>query len=598
VPAEDTAGPTIEVEIRDPDLCWRYVARCIDRIQVGQSPAWMQRRLRAVGQRPISNVVDAANYALLELGQPLHTFDRDRLSGGIVVRRGLKGEQLDCLDGRTRDVGPDSLVIADAQRAQALAGIIGGAASAVSDATSRVVIESATFLGVNVRATSRRLGLRTEASLRFEKQLHPELAPLGAARLAELLQQVAAGGPSGPAVDAHPAPHHPAPIQVRSGFFSDLLGAPVEAAEVNEILRRLSFSVEIDGDQLVVVAPPFRLDVGIPEDLVEEVGRLRGYDGLPSTLPGRRLPVTRILPPPDPQWHARELALAAGFDEVIALSFAGPADPAEIGVFPRARVRLANPMSPEQEGMRTSLIPGMTRILARNAAVGRVEGMIFELGKVFWPRAGQDLPDEPRILGLAQTLQPERGETGARTAILHAKGFLQRLSGALTGVELDELQDAVPGLHPGRGLRLSFGGAEIGCLGQLHPEITAALGAPGAVVVGEINLEPLLAALRIPSVLPIPRHPAVIRDLAITVDRTIPARDVIEVIRGAGEGILRSVELFDEYTGRQVEPGRKGLAFHLTFQAEDRTLTGAEVTAAEERIIKQLADRLDARLRG
>src|SRR5439155_4143592 len=273
-PPESAGGPSIEVEIRDPDLCWRYVARCLDGLRVGPAPAWMQRRLRAVGQRPINNVVDAANYVLLELGQPLHTFDRDRVSGGIVVRRAAAGETLLCLDGRTRELSSRMLVIADSARPVALAGIIGGTESGVGEATTRVVIESATFSGASIRATSRALGLRTEASSRFEKQLHPALAACGAARLAELLREVAGSEAGGAAVDAYPKPVEQPPIRLREGFVAKILGAEVPEDEVAAALTRLGSRVDSDGRDLIVTPPAYRLDVAIPEDLVEELGRL------------------------------------------------------------------------------------------------------------------------------------------------------------------------------------------------------------------------------------------------------------------------------------------------------------------------------------
>jgi phenylalanyl-tRNA synthetase beta chain len=665
----------VKVEIDDPDLCARYVAREVAGITVGPSPAWMQRRLRAVGQRPISNVVDAANYAMLELGQPLHAFDRDRLapwSGrpgsnprpqpsqagpassnptpaarGIVVRRAAAGESIACLDGRTRTVPEGALLIADAEQPQAIAGIIGGALSAVGPNTSAVVIESANFLGTSIRATSRRLGLRTDASSRFEKQLHPELAPLGAARLAALLQEVAGAGPSGVPVDLHPRPVESRPIELRADFVPAVLGAatdrgatePAQAAagvqaagspdtgsratlgpaEVRARLARLGFAVEGEDGVLSVTPPPWRLDARAPEDLVEEVGRLDGYVGLPSTLPGRRLPVARILPPPDPEWEARDVALAAGFDEVIGLSFGNPADPA-IGVFPaERRVLLLNPMASDQDRMRTGLLPGLVRIAERNNDAGNDALHLFELGRVFWPRekatAGareghgdhrdqdRELPEERRVLGLlrqAAAAGGRRADEEIRAGLLACRGLLEDLCG-LSQWSLEVEQAAVPGLHPGRAARLwlTRGGERraAGCLGQLHPDVARRFDLRGPLALAELDFEPLASSPRLPVARTLPRHPPVVRDLALSVPASTPAREVLAAIAEAGEAILRSVDLFDEYHGSQLPPERKGLALHLVYAAEDRTLTGEEAAAAEARIVSRLRAEVGAEVR-
>ncbi len=597
--AREDGGPSpIGVEIVDDDLCARYQARYLDGIGVGASPTWMQRRLRAVGQRPISNAVDAANYAMLETGQPLHVFDFDKLEGGIIVRRAVGGEQLLCLDGKTRALQPDMLVIADQARPVALAGIIGGAESAVSEGTSRVVVEAASFLGTSIRATSRRLALRTEASTRFEKQLHPELVAAGARRLVELLQDSAGAGPSAEVAEVYAHPVRNQPIDVAAGFVGEVLGDEVGDQEVEADLRRLGFRLEAAPGGLRATAPPYRLDVREAVDLVEEVGRLRGYDALPSTLPGRRLPVGRIMPLPDIEWAAKDIAVGAGFDEVIVRSFVSPDEPA-IGVFPEGRQRLINPMSSDQATMRTTLLPGLARTLAHNAAAGAPGARVFELGRVFWPKAADELPEEARVLGLGIQLGaagPQVSEAAVRAALLELKGAMELAVGRLSSLTLESEQVEVRGLHPGRSLVLRLGDIEAGALGELHPDIAARLDV-GVVMVAELNFEPVADNPRLVRATAISRHPAVLRDLAITVPGLTPARDVINAIRAASEVILRSVELYDEYRGRQVDPGRKGLTFRLTFQAGDRTLTGDEVAAAEGRILRALSAEVDAQPR-
>jgi phenylalanyl-tRNA synthetase beta chain len=596
-PSEGRGPEPLTVDIVDAELCARYSARCLDGVRVGQSPAWMQRRLRAVGQRPISNVVDAANYTMLETGQPLHAFDRDRLTGGIVVRQAQPGESIDCLDGKSRHLTPEMLVIADQSRPVAIAGVIGGADSAVSARTSRIVIEAANFHGINIRSTSRRLGLRTEASTRFEKQLHPDLVPPASARMAQLVQEIASGGLASPAVDDYPGPVVNPAIRCRAGFFSQSLGTEVADADAVEDLRRLSFKAESDMDGVVATAPSFRLDVTLPVDLVEEVGRLRGYNSLPSTLPGRRLVLERILPPPDPEWEAREIALGAGYDEVINAGFEPPDEP-EIGVYPAPHMQLTNPMASNQALLRTSLLPGLSRILARNVALDVSGARVFELGRVFWARVGQDLPEEHRIIGLAVHVPGSSPPAAAlRRAVLEVKGFFEQLTESLSAADLSAEQVAVAGFHPGRGLRLSLDGELAGCVGQLHPELAGRLDV-GAMILGELNFDAIVARPRMRRYVPVPKYPAVVRDLALTVPELMLARYAISLIREAGGAILRSVELYDEYHGAQVGEGRKGLTFRLVFQSEDRTLTSEEVAEAEARILAAARSRLGAELRG
>jgi phenylalanyl-tRNA synthetase beta chain len=598
-PEESSEASPISVEINDPDLCGRYQARYLHGVRIGSSPAWLQRRLRAVGQKPISNVVDAANYVMFESGQPLHAFDAALLDRAIVVRRARAGEEIACLDGRARQLLKDDLVIADRSVAVAIAGIIGGADSAVSADTTRVLLESASFNGVSIRNTSRRLALRTDASTRFEKGLSPELTGPAVARLAEMIQEVAGAGPSTRSLDVHPGVTPPEVIAVRPGYVGTLLGVVVDDREVEATLKTLGFEVEpLAEGGLAVVQPAFRRDVRGAVDLVEEVGRIRGYNTLPSTLPGRRVEVRSILPAPNPEWVAREIAVGAGHDEVINSSFCGPGDP-DAGVFPTPRLLLSNPMARDHSQMRTSQLFGLARAISRNVAWGNSGLAIFELGHVFWPKPGRDLPDEPRSFAAAVHLPPGRASSddGTRSALLAIKGLLDLLGDEVSGAGLEHRQDQVPGLHPGRSARVSLGGREIGCFGQLHPDLLRALDVPGSLVLAEVDFEALAQSPRqirhrAPS-----RFPAVLRDLAISVPELTPARDVMEAISGAGEVILRTVELFDEYHGSQVEEGRKSLAFRLVFQSADRTLTGDEVAAAEARIAALARQRFSATLR-
>ena len=595
---EGTEASPLRVEIADPDLCARYSARWLGGVSVGPSPAWLQRRLRAVGQKPISNVVDAGNYVMFESGQPLHAFDAGRLSGGIVVRRAREAEAISCLDGVSRRLAGNDLVISDHRGPIAIAGIIGGADSAVTGTTTNILIEAANFKGTSVRNTSRRLGLRTEASTRFEKQLSPALAGPASERMAGLVQQVAGGGAASPAMDVQPVPAAPEVITVGTGFVSRLLGVEVEEVEVARALGRLQFGVEAGAEGLRVTPPDFRVDVHGAVDIVEEIGRLRGYNSLPSTLPGRRLKVSQVLPSPDLEWTARDVALGAGYDEAVTPSFCAPDDP-DVGTYPQARVRLVNPMSREQSDMRSALGWGLARAAARNVAWGTPGARLFEVGRVFWPREGQELPREARVFGAVVHLVAGKpsSASGARDALLSLKGLVVRLAAEVAGAELEFRQAEIAGLHPGRGAVVGLAGSDIGHLGQLHPDLAARLDIPGALVLAEVDFDALAARprrvrYRLPS-----RFPAVPRDLAISVPELTPARDVLEAISGAGEVILRTVDLFDEYHGTQVVAGHKGLAFRLHFQSDDRTLTGEEVAAAEKRVADLLQQRFAAMVR-
>ncbi|MFN2462462.1 MAG: phenylalanine--tRNA ligase subunit beta [Candidatus Dormibacteria bacterium] len=595
---ESTEPSPLPVRIEASDLCARYQARWIGEVRVAPSPAWLQRRLRAVGQKPISNVVDAGNYVMFETGQPLHAFDAARLAGGIVVRRARRGEQISCLDGVARALDQQDLVIADEDSPVAIAGIIGGSASAVSAGTASVLVESASFTGTAVRNTSRRLALRTEASTRFEKQISPELTGPASARLAGLLQDLAGAGASSPAVDIYPQPLPRSVIRLRDGYVGGLLGVPIAQAEVRDELGSLGFEVAAAPDGLDVTSPSFRMDVRGAVDLVEEVGRLRGYNSLPSTLPGRRLAVDAILPPPDAEWLARDVATAAGYDEAITPSFASPDDPT-IGDHRRDRLRLVNPMASDQAEMRSSLTWGLLKAVARNVAVGTPAVRLFELGRAFHPVAGRELPDEPRMLAAAVHLPAGRASSpqGTREALLALKGMLEAVSQAVSGLQLEAAQESVTGLHPGRTARLSIQGRAAGFLGQAHPDLVHRLDIAGALVVAELDFDLLAEHPRVIGYRAMSRFPAVPRDLAITVSQLTPARDVLEAISAAGEVILRSVELFDEYRGAQVPDEHKGLGFRLFFQSLERTLTGAEVASAEARIQQLLRERFAATVR-
>ncbi len=584
-------GP-VRAEIEEPALCRRYIARVIRDVRIGPSPAWLQRRLRAVGLRPVNNVVDVTNFVLMEIGQPLHAFDLDRLAEQrIIVRRARPGEGLRTLDGVERALNRDMLVIADAVQAVALAGVVGGSETAVTDATRRVLLESATFEGPNIRATSRALPLRTEASIRFEKQLSPALALAGAERACRLLQEVAGGIVVAERVDAYPRPHVPPTVSLEGARLHRLLGTGVSLAEGGRILERLGFQVRVEADRLDAIPPAVRLDVNIPEDLVEEIGRIRGYEHLRGTLPGRRILLRDLFTDQNLDERAREVLVGAGFDEAVSYAFASRRRTPPIGIpgRPERMLEIVNPLSADWDALRTSLLPGLLRTAAANARVDVTPVRIFEISRAFWPRAqAGKQPDEPLLLAI---LDSEMGQDAE-----HAKGILRQTKGVIERLRVELARRPVtfeprvcPGFHPGRCAVLREGDRVLGVVGEVHPDLVQAQDLPGRAVAAEIDLLAFAGGgTAQPEVQPLPRFPAVVRDLAVTVPRQALSRDLVQVMRNAGGYTLTEIQILDEYEGPQAGAGRKSLQFRLTFQAPDRTLTNEEVNATLEGIARRL----------
>ncbi len=590
-------GPPITgvpVDILDASLCRRYIARVVRNVRVGPSPQWLQRRLRAVGLRPINNVVDATNFVLMELGQPLHAFDLDRLSGPRIEVRPAPRGQLRTLDGEERPLLAGMLVIADAERPVALAGVIGGVDTAVTEATRNVLLESATFEGPNIRATSRVLGLRTEASIRFEKQLSPALAHAGAERACRLLQQVTGGEVGEGSVDAYPRPFVPRAVVLEEARLHRILGSEVTLGEGGEILKRLEFTVRLDAHRLEAEAPAVRLDINIPEDLVEEIGRIRGYDRIRGTLPGRRTPVRDFYVAQDFEEQVKAFLTGAGFDEVMTYPFTARRATLDIGI-PGHRQRMleiVKPVSADWDALRTSLLPGLLRTAVLNARVDVLDLSIFEVSRVFWPReeAGKQ-PEEPSLLALVETVPAGDGGS-SKAALRHLKGVLERLRFDLARQAITFEAAACPGFHPARCALVREGQETLGVMGEVSPEVLERAGLSGRAVAAEVELRRFAGdATAQPQAVPVSRFPAVVRDLAVIVAATTPSADLTQVMRQGGGYTLTEVQVLDEYEGPQVGSGRKSLHFRLTFQARDRTLTHEEVRAA----LTQIDARLKAR---
>lgn len=582
----------IDVVIENPDLCPRYTGAVAD-VTVGASPAWMQARLKAAGVRPISNIVDVTNYVLIEMGQPMHAFDFTKLAAAqIRVRTAKPGESIRTLDGQVRELSPEMLVIADAERPVAVAGVMGGADSEVAAGTTVIVVESAYFNPLSVRRTSRKLSLKTEASMRFERGADPRLPVTAMERACALLDAVGAGRARGTVVDRYPVRVEPRILRLRSARIEGVLGMPVPDADVKRILESLGFALrEPESGVWDVNVPTRRVDVAREIDLIEEVARHYGFDRLPSTFP----PLTSAPPPIDPRIgrarHLRGVMTAAGFSEAMTFGFVGSsaATPFAGG---GDLVPIANPLSESFAVLRPSVLPGLVDAVAYNRRREQRDVRLFEIGARFSRAHG-----ERRSLACAWTgaAVPEHWGGGARDVdFFDMKGVVERVGDAL---RLDVRTEAhrEGWLVPGRSAAIMTDGVRIGVLGQLAPAIAEAHGLPvqDAVYVAEIDLDDAEAAAPKEEghVEPLPRYPSVTRDISILIDETLAADTVRATVRAAAPPTLVHIREFDRYQGKGVPDGKISLSLRFTFRASDRTLTDAEVQSAMDAILAALRQR-------
>jgi len=583
--------PTITIAIDDPGLCSRYVGLMAD-VTVGPSPSWMQARLQAAGIRPISNIVDVTNYVLLELGQPMHAFDFARLAGAqIRVRPARAGEAIRTLDGQTRTLSSDMLVIADGERPVAVAGVMGGADSEVSETTPTIVLESAYFDPLSVRRTSRKLGLKTEASMRFERGADPSMAALAMARAAALLEQIGAGRTRGAAIDRYPKRHKPGTLRLRRERIAGLLGAAVPDKDVRRILERLGFTPQPAAGGWRVAVPTRRVDVTREVDLIEEVARHYGFDRLPVTFPA----LTAAPAPPDPRiTRARQLRqalTAAGFFEAVTFGFVAEAAAAPFAAAGQT-VPIANPLSESFAVLRPSLLPGLVDAVAHNRRRQRADVRLFEIGARFTVSAG-----ERRAVACACTgaAAPEHWSGASRPMdFFDLKGVVERVGEAF-GLDIHTAPCDHAWLADGRRAAATADGAPVGVFGELAGSVADAHGlARGEpVYVAELDLDELerLSAGRAFRVEPLPRYPSVARDISILIADTLPAKEVRRTIREAAPPTLVRVAEFDRYQGKGIPADSVSLSLRLTFRSSDRTLTDAEVQTAMDAVMAALRDR-------
>jgi phenylalanyl-tRNA synthetase beta chain len=613
-----TGSERIAVEVHDPKGCPRFTARMIEDVRVGPSPAWVQRRLEAAGVRAINNVVDITNYVMLELGQPMHAFDYDRVAEHrLVVRRAEPGERLRTLDGVDYTLDPEMLVVADARRAVSLAGIIGGSDTEIGPGTTRVLLEAAYWNPPAIGRTARRLGIRTEASARFERGMDPAGPPLAQERAAQWFTEWCGGRVLRGTIDVTGLRTIRPVIRLRPARVVTVLGVAVPRAQMLRSLRALGCTVGPGKEgnpgghprarSLEVRPPSFRPDLCREEDLIEEIARVYGYDRVPLTMPrgettpGTIAPVLRI------DARVRETLARCGLTEVMSLTLISAEVAAKTGA---GVVVLQNPLVAEQSALRPSLLPGLVSVLATNAARRVDDVQVFELGRVFHstPRGGagglDGRPEERRTLGIASMGRWRGGwnvpiEQGA-TDFYHMKGLIEVLLREL-GVRdwvMDPLSEASAWLHPGRSAVLKYHGRAIGQLGEVHPDVAAAHRLPHRAYLAEVDLEAVLPAVTLIRTSPeLPRFPSVERDVAVVIPDRFPAGQVEAVIRAAAGPLLEMVELFDVYAGPPVPGGYRNLAYRLRLRAQDRTLTAHEAEEIVQQVRIALQGQAGVRLR-
>jgi phenylalanyl-tRNA synthetase beta chain len=607
---EETANPIeekIAIEIADPDLCPRYCASLITDVEITDSPPWLQERLIACGQRPINNIVDITNYVMLEYGQPLHSFDYDRIGGKkIIVRRADEGEQFFTLDETERKLTNDMLVIGDAERTVAIAGVMGGLNSEVTASTTSILLEAASFDAPSIHFTSHHLGLTSEASMRFERGISAGMTIPALKHATRLIAELGNGKIARGIMDVYPGKQKPATVSLTPEKTSRVLGVKVSAEQITEALTSLGFDCKAEGGKIQATAPYWRSDIRLAEDLIEEVARIIGYDKIPTTL--FRDPIPSHTPDVSLETvrAIRQCLTGYGFQEIMTYTMTGlqslsnllpePAPPEPMPV------RVLNPMTADQEYMRPSLRGNLLTTLVSNRRYEEEGIRLFELGKIFI-HSEKDLPVETEILGGvmsgSRVAKSWLGGDGAYD-FYDIKGVVESLLEYL-GISAEFEKSDDKGLHPARQAAIVIKDDEmkvkLGVIGELHPKVADAFEISDAVGLFEININSLLPfATGIKTYEPVSRFPGIYRDLALVVDADVSHQMIIDIIKRFS--LVSEVRLFDIYSGKQIAPGKKSLAYRIVYQSPTHTLTDEEVNRVQEQILKKLTGKLGATLRG
>ncbi|MBQ9932628.1 MAG: phenylalanine--tRNA ligase subunit beta, partial [Ruminiclostridium sp.] len=581
----------LDVETPATDLCPRYTARMVRNVKIGPSPKWMRERLRASGVRPINNIVDITNYVMLEYGQPMHAFDYRYVKGGkIIVRRAEDGETLTTLDGNVRNLNSSMLVIADETRAVGLAGIMGGENSEIVEDTVDVVFESANFNGTCIRRAALALGMRTEASAKFEKGLDILNTLPAVNRACELVEMLGAGEVLDGVIDILNYVPNPKTLKLRPEKINALLGTNLETAEMVRILTELGFTVE--GDDVTV--PSWRGDVEHYSDLAEEVARFFGYNNIPTTA---MMGVTTQGGYSKEQLLERNLGTVCrsmGFDEIITYSFISPTYYDKIRMPEdsplRKSMKIMNPLGEDTSIMRTTVMPSMLEILTRNYNFRNKSAYLYELGRTYFEQE-DGLADEPKVLSL--------GMYGPAESFFTLKGAVETILESIRAEKVTFVAETGnPSYHPGRCAKIYVNGAEIGVLGQIHPLVAGNYGVDTELYCAELSFDALFAARGAdPEYQPLPKFPAVTRDIAVLVDTTVTVGALEGCILGAAKGLLKEVKLFDIYNGANLPEGKKSVAFNLVLRADDRSLTAQEADDEVKAVLEALETEFGAALR-
>ncbi len=604
---EDGAGETgdyVSVEIKNPESCKRYVARIVTDVKVEQSPWWLQKRLMYAGMRPINNIVDITNFVMLEYGQPLHAFDINQVKGGkIIVENAKNGEVFTTLDGTERTLSDDMLLIKDTERGIAIAGVMGGLNSEIEEDTKTIIVESANFAGNSVRTTSKKLGLRTEASSRFEKGIDPNLCEAAADRVCRLIEMIGAGKVCKGSVDNYPVPEEARTIDVRVDRINHVLGIQLERQEMADILESLEIKVAGSGNIMTVTPPTIRQDLLEEEDYIEEVARIYGYDKMPVTLPKGNteasVPEERAL-----RDLTRNSLCGMGLNEIQTYSFVSPKGVDYIRMVEDSKernfVKIINPLGEENSVMRTVLMPNMMEVLARNYSRNIEKVNAFEIGNTFVNNTTEDdvLPYEQYALCI--------GMYGKNEDFFSLKGVVEELFNVL-GIKnpIFTGESELGAFHPGRCARISViseengESTELGVMGEVHPDVAEQYGVEGVrIYCCELMFDAIKACSdRTILYTSLPKYPSTSRDIALLVEENLEVGKIEELIRNEGGRILESVKLFDVYRGKQVEEGKKSVAFNLIYRDKDKTLTDEDVAKVHNKVLEALEHKLNAVLR-
>lgn len=584
----------ISVDVQDKDKCKRYCARMVKNVKIGPSPSWMQERLRACGVRPINNIVDITNYVLLEYGQPMHAFDlRDLQDNKIIVRRANDGEVIKTLDEQDRTLTSNDLVIADGGRAVAIAGVMGGFNSEVKDDTTTVIFESATFDGASVRLTAQSVGLRTESSSRYEKGLDHNNTVPAVERACQLVEELGCGENVGGMIDVMGNVTDMQPLAFRPDKINAFLGTDIPTEDMVKYFDALE--IKVDLDKMTVTPPSFRPDLEGEADIAEEVARFYGYDKIPVTLLSGEATCGMKTERQQVQDRVNELLTAQGMYEIYTYTFTSPSifDKLNIPKDSEMRnvVKITNPLGEDTSVMRTTTIASMMDILSRNYNYRNPSAKLFEIGKIFIPTTDGELPNEPVKITM--------GMYGDNVDFYDIKGICETMFAQLNvkNVKYEAVTDN-PTFHPGRCAKISAGNKVIGIIGEIHPAVSRKYGIETPVYIAELDFENVFLNIKTDiKFKELPKYPAVTRDIAMLVDKTVPVADIENVIKKASGKMLESLQLFDVYEGKQIPEGKKSVAYSAIYRSADRSLTGDEVQKVFDKVVKNLENQIGAQLR-